>query len=105
MFVRASTIQADPAKAEEGNRFYAEQTVPSIQSQPGFMGALLLIDRGTGKSLGLTFWEDEDSLKASEDAANRLRSQGADLTAATTPPTVERYEVAFYGVPEPGAVR
>lgn len=105
MYVRASTIVADPAKADEGTKYYSEQMVPSIQHQPGFMGALLLIDRETGKSLGLTFWEDQEALKASEEAANQLRSKGASQVDSPAPPTVERFEVAFYGVPEPGAVR
>jgi len=99
MFVRASTITADPSKADEGTRFYRDQMVPAIKETPGFLGALLLIDRPTGKSLGLTFWETQEALKASEDAANKLRSQGVSQVDAQ-PPTVERFEVAYYGVPE-----
>ncbi|HEY8951263.1 MAG TPA: hypothetical protein VIP78_01705 [Candidatus Dormibacteraeota bacterium] len=104
MFVRASTVISDPSKADDTARFYTEQMVPAIKEQPGFLGALLMTDRATGKSLGLTFWETKEALQASEDAANKLRSQGVSLTEAQ-PPTVERFEVAYYGVPEPSAAR
>ncbi len=104
MFVRASTLSGDPSKADDGTRFYIEQMVPAIREQPGFLGALLMTDRATGKSLGLTFWETTEALQASEDAANKLRGQGVSLTDAA-PPTVERFEVAYYGVPAPGAAR
>jgi heme-degrading monooxygenase HmoA len=79
--------------------------VPAIKETPGFLGALLMIDRATGKSLGLTFWETKDALQASEEAANNLRSQGASQANASTPPTAERFEVAYYGVPEPSVAQ
>ena len=105
MFVRASTINGDPAKADEGTRFYTEQMVPAIKEVPGFLGALLLTDRATGKSLGLTFWETQEALRASEEAANQWRAQGASQASALTAPVVERFEVVYYGVPEPSAVK
>ena len=104
MFVRASTIVADPAKADEGSRFYAEQMVPAIREQPGFLGAVLMADRATGKSLGLTFWETREAMAASEEAANQLRNQGVSQTEGQAP-TVERFEVLYYGAPESAATR
>jgi heme-degrading monooxygenase HmoA len=104
MFVRASTVIADPSKADDATRFYTDQMVPAIKETPGFVGALLMIDRATGKSLGLTFWDTKDALQASEDTANKLRSQGVSQVEAQ-PPTVERFEVAYYGVPEPSAAK
>jgi heme-degrading monooxygenase HmoA len=105
MFVRTSTITGDPAKADEGTRFYSEQMIPAVKEEPGFLGALLLTDRATGKSLGLTFWETQDALQASEEAADKWRAQGASQANASTAPVVERFEVVYYGVPEPSAAK
>jgi heme-degrading monooxygenase HmoA len=105
MFVRTSTITGDPAKADESTRFYTEQMIPAIKEEPGFLGALLVTDRATGKSLGLTFWETREALQASEEAANKWRAQGATKASASTTPVVERFEVVYYGVPEPSAAK
>lgn len=105
MNVRATRIVADPAKAAvEGTASY-EAMVASMRSVPGFLGALLLADRATGESLGLTFWQSEEAMRASEEAAGKFRREGADKIGASKPPTVERFEVLYYGVPEPSTPR
>jgi len=104
MNVRASRIVADPAKAAaDGGASYAAM-VESMGQVEGFLGALLLVDRESGNSLGLTFWENEETLRASEEVASQYRREGASTIGATTPPTVERFEVLYYGVPEASAV-
>ena len=104
MNVRASRIVADPAKAAaEGGASYRAM-VESMRKAEGFLGAMLLIDRDTGNSLGLTFWENEKTLRASEELANTFRREGASTVGATAEPTVERFEVLYYGVPHPAAI-
>lgn len=105
MNVRATRIVTDPTKAAaEGTASY-EAMVSSMKEVDGFLGALLLVDRGSGQSLGLTFWENETKLRASEEVANKFRREGASTIGAITPPTVERFEVAYYGVPESSSIR
>jgi heme-degrading monooxygenase HmoA len=105
MNVRASRIVADPARAAADGGASYRAMVDSMKQVEGFLGALLLIDKGTGNSLGLTFWENEQTLKASEEVASKFRRDGASTIGATTPPQVERFEVLYYGVPEPSTVR
>jgi heme-degrading monooxygenase HmoA len=105
MNVRASRIVADPAKAAADGGASYRAMVDSMKQVEGFLGALLLIDRETGNSLGLTFWESQETLKASEQVANKFRREGASTIGAATPPTVERFEVLHYGVPEASAVQ
>ena len=105
MNVRASRILADPAKAASDGGASYRAMVDSMRGVEGFLGALLLIDREVGSSLGLTFWKNEEALKASEEIADKFRSEGASTVGATTRPTVERFEVVYYGVPEASAVQ
>jgi hypothetical protein len=105
MNVRASRIVAEPAKADADGGASYRAMVESMTSVNGFLGALLLVDRESGDSLGLTFWENEATLKASEEVAGKFRREGASAVGATTPPTVERFEVIYYGVPEPSAAQ
>jgi len=44
---------------------------------------------------GNTFWEREESLRASEEAANRMREDSAEAMSDTIA-GVERYEVGFF---------
>ena len=53
-----------------------------------------LADRQTGKTLGVTFWESEEALRASEEAANSLREESAEAMSDMIA-GVERYEVGF----------
>jgi heme-degrading monooxygenase HmoA len=105
MNVRASRIVADPAKAAADRGASYKAMVESMKRVEGFLGALLLIDRESGNSLGLTFWESAETLKASEEVANRFRREGASTIGAATPPTVEHFEVLYYGVPEASPVQ
>ncbi|GAC1513506.1 MAG: hypothetical protein NVS1B3_17990 [Candidatus Dormibacteraceae bacterium] len=103
--VRASRIVAAPATAAADGGASYRAMVDSMKQVEGFLGALLLTDKETGNSLGLTFWQNEQTLKASEEVANRFRRDGASTIGATSAPTVERFEVLYYGVPESSAVK
>lgn len=105
MNVRASRIVADPAKAAADGGASYRAMVDSMRQVEGFLGALLLIERETGNSLGLTFWESEETLRSSEELANKFRREGASTIGAVTEPTVERFEVLYYGVPQPPAIQ
>ncbi|MEX0629144.1 MAG: hypothetical protein WEE67_01750 [Chloroflexota bacterium] len=68
--------------------------MPAAGQLAGFQGVLSLIDRATGKSITITLWQDEETMRASEEAANRLRTQSAEA-AGESVVSVERYEVAL----------
>jgi hypothetical protein len=69
-----------------------EQLLPAARELDGFAGMLVLADRSTGKSLGITFWHTEGALQASEQQADRMRDQSVTETGGTLV-GVERYEV------------
>lgn len=94
MFARISTINGSPGLIGDGIRNFRETVLPAARGLKGFQGAYLLVDRATGKAVGITLWETERDLRESTGAANRLRSGAQQLSGATTPATVEVYEVA-----------
>lgn len=97
MFARVSTFQGPPDQTAEGIRIAREQILPAARLMDGFKGIYLLFDRESGKSLSVTLWETEDDMRASEEAANRLRAESAE-TSGETVVCVERYEVALYEI-------
>jgi heme-degrading monooxygenase HmoA len=89
---RLSYLEGSTDTIEAGVKSFREQVVPRVRDNGG-KAAYLLIDRETGKAIGVTLWESEEALRASEEIANALRAQAAEEMHATAAPKVERYEV------------
>ena len=94
MFARVSTFQGPPDQTAEGIRVAREQILPAARLQDGFKGIYLLFDRESGRSLSVTLWETKEDMKASEEAASRVRTESAEA-AGETIIGVERYEVVL----------
>ena len=94
MYARATTLQGSPDQAEEAIAGY-ENALNTFRSMDGNKGAFLLIDRGSGKGIGVTLWESEDAMHASRQRADELRQQAASSVGATIV-SVEEYEVAVW---------
>jgi heme-degrading monooxygenase HmoA len=94
MYARVNRFGDRPENLDEAERFAEQKIVPQLESVPGFLGLLSMVDRGTGQSLGITFWESEEAMRASEAEANRLR---ADISAGAGSEirAVDRYEVTL----------
>jgi heme-degrading monooxygenase HmoA len=94
MFARVSIIQGSADGVDESTRMVQERILPAARELDGFAGMLVLSDRSTGRSMGITLWKTEQALKASEEAADRLRSEGT-AEAGEEIVGVERYEVTL----------
>jgi heme-degrading monooxygenase HmoA len=66
--------------------------LPRVFEMDGNRGAILLMDRQTGKTMTITLWESEEAMRASEEKANPLRADTAQTTSASIG-NVERFEV------------
>lgn len=93
MFARVNTFQGSPENAERGLQVARETVIPAVRSIPGNVGVINLVDRATGKSIGITLWESEAALRESEQAATGVRGRAAGDSDSQIV-SVERYEVA-----------
>ena len=73
MFARVGMFQGPPEHLEAALRRSREQTLPDLERLPGFRGVYVLVDRQTGKGVGISLWETEAALQGSEDIARRHR--------------------------------
>src|SRR5919199_3404696 len=48
-----------PERRGEMDRIVTDEMVPALQAEPGFAGALNLVDRETGNALMIVLWETE----------------------------------------------
>ena len=74
--LRVIRTKMDPARIDDNIEFFRSEIVPRIKATPGFRGVRNLIDRASGHGVVGTLWEDEESMKAA-DAAAELRRQEA----------------------------
>ena len=97
MYARVTTLEGPPEKIDDATRHVRENLLPQLQQQDGFKGFIALGDRQSGKLLGVVLWESEEALRASEEAASRMRGGAAEATGATVA-DVDRYEVTLFEV-------
>ena len=101
MYARVSTIEGSPDKVDDVTRQTQEQTLPQLRQMEGFQGFVALGDRQSGKMIGVSFWESEEALRATDEAASSVRS-GAAEAANGIVASVEEYEVFVNEAPSAG---
>lgn len=98
MFARATIVESSPDKLDQAIDIIERDVLPQARKLDGFQGFFGAVDRASGKVVTYTLWEDEEAMRTSEEAANRLRSEATEALAAGKP-VVERYEVFLADVP------
>ena len=90
MHARVATFESDPARVDEAIDLVRSE-VESGETPPGLEGAkmLMLVNRETGKGLGVTLFENEEAMRRGDEALNAM-NPGA---------TERRTSVEFYEVP------
>ncbi len=97
MFARVSRFEGSPEGMDEALRYVREHVLPQLRRQDGNKGLIALGDRQSGMVLGVTLWESEEAMRASEQEADRLREESAKASNQAIA-DVERYEVALFEV-------
>src|SRR5829696_2343390 len=103
MHARLTTIEAPPDRMDDATRHVQEQILPQLQQLDGFNGFIALRDRGSGRVRGVALWEIEEALRATDEAAARIRSGVVEATGGTVA-SVENYEVVVFEAPSTGPV-
>jgi heme-degrading monooxygenase HmoA len=103
MHARLTTIEGSPDRMDEATRHFQEQTLSQLRQMDGFKGFMALGDRNSGRLLGVAFWEDEEALRATEQAVSGVRGEAAEAVGGSVA-GVEEYEVFVYEAPSTGPV-
>ncbi len=103
MYARVTSVDIQQGKIEDAIRTYQEQVLPATAQQPGYVSAILFIDRDTRRALSITVWQSEDDMSAGEVSTyyiEQLRKMAAFFAAM---PLRETFEVPVFdssGVPK-----
>ena len=90
MYARVATFESDPANVDDAIGVVRAE-VESGDTPAGLEGAkmLMLVDRESGKGLGVTLFENEEAMRRGDEALNAMSPEGSE----------RRTSVAFYEVP------
>ena len=89
MYARVATFESDPGTVDDAIRMVREEV--QGETPEGLEGAkmLMLVDRDSGKGLGITLFDSEDAMRRGDEALNAM-SPGA---------SERRTSVEFFEVP------
>ena len=90
MYARVATFESDPANVDDAIEMVRRE-VESGETPAGLEGAkmLMLIDRKSGKGIGVTLFDSEDAMRRGDEALNAMNPGG----------TERRVSVEFFEVP------
>jgi hypothetical protein len=88
VFARVATFQSDPGHLDDTVEMVRKEVAG--ETPEGLKGArmLMLIDRESGKSLGITLFDSEEAMRRGDQALNAM-----DPGSTESRQTVEFYEV------------
>ena len=90
MYARVATFESDPSKVNDAIELVRSQ-VESGDTPVGLEGAkmLMLVNRESGKGVGVTLFDDEEAMRRGDEALNAMNPGG----------TEQRTSVEFFEVP------
>ena len=89
MYARVATFESDPADVDQAIEMVRKEVAGD--TPPGLEGAkmMMLIDRKTGKGVGITLFDSEEAMRRGDEALNAMSPGG----------TERRTSVEFFEVP------
>jgi heme-degrading monooxygenase HmoA len=91
------TLQTTPDQHDLGLEIVRDQLLPWLRDSSGFRGLIRLWNPDEAKTLVITLWADEDSLRASAEAGDKFGELAAE-TVGTTRLALDDYEVSLFDV-------
>lgn len=93
MHARLTQIQGAPDQLDAAIEMAKTRVLPTLQGLDGYKGFTVAVDRGSGKMFGISFFDSEETLRASDEAVRAVREETAE--AAGGSPEVSFYEVVI----------
>jgi hypothetical protein len=97
VLARLHALQTTPEQHDLGLEIVRDQLLPWLRDSSGFRGLIRLWNPAASKTLVITLWADEESLRASSAAGNHFGELTAE-TVGTTRLALEDYEVSLFDV-------
>ncbi len=94
MHARSAVIEMSPDKLDDAIKQFEQDALPRYREVSGYKGFTMLVNRDSGKAFGVSFWESEDGIAASDELGEQARADLAD-TGDGSAQTREVWEVVL----------
>lgn len=94
MVSRVAFLDVPPDRVDDVQQVVRDVVDAGLRGADGYVGYLVLGDRGSGKVIGITLWESEEARSASDAKAANLRPEVEQATGGTMR-AVEGHEVLY----------
>jgi heme-degrading monooxygenase HmoA len=94
MHARIGRVSFSPDSADGMVSHVRDTIIPKYESSQGFKGFTLLLDRSSGEGVGISFWDSEEAMNATDSIGDQAR-QGAAEAGSGRDQGVQRFEVAI----------
>jgi hypothetical protein len=92
MYARSTTINGDPGAVDAGVTFVRDEVMPMIRRVDGCVGLSMLADRESGSCIVTTSWQDEATLRSSEDVVRTAAERTVEILGGE--PELQEWEIA-----------
>jgi hypothetical protein len=89
---RSTTIQAQSSFIDAGIAHVRDKTMPALEQIGGFVGMSLLVDRQSGRCIGTTAWESDETMRATAEQVRPIRESAVQVFGG--PATIDEWEIA-----------
>ena len=78
MHARIGRITFSPENTDQLTSHVRDNVVPKYEGAEGYKGFTLLLDASRGEAIGISFWESEDAMRATDALGDQAREGAAE---------------------------
>ena len=95
MVARSGSLKVSPERVDDAVQAFTTNQAPKYKEANGYKGFVLMADRQSGKILGVSFWDSESDLQASEELGAAARSELKESGVGSEDAVRETWEVVY----------
>ncbi|SFN91835.1 hypothetical protein SAMN05660359_00636 [Geodermatophilus obscurus] len=94
MYARSTTITCDPGSLDDAIAYMRDEVWPALRDTDGCVGLSMACDRGTGRCIATSAWDDREAMRASTARVEPMRRHMVDRFGAGGDLEVQEWEIA-----------
>lgn len=93
-FGRVTEIDGSPEQVDAMLDHVRDSVIPGVKEMAGSKGFITLVNRDSGKAIGISLWESRDAMVDARPRASQLRSDSAQAGGGDVS-DVSEYEIVI----------
>jgi len=93
MYARSTSFHGNPHHIDEAIHYVRDKVMPALMGIDGYVGVSMLADRGSGRCIIATSWDDVTALNRSALEMRGMRARAADILEG--PPDEHHWKIAL----------